>query len=146
MPRYTERTISLKTLLQHVWSTYKPFLNQYAGTFSWKVVYGWMYNITKNERKYKWSAVYQHKNNPWVTYLYDADVNYHLDCWLGVSVKYRYAGRVQLKQPFLLYLSSACNRQHRWLDIALTNMNAGLVQVYQTCMLVGASLTDMTAG
>ena len=40
------------------------------------------------------------------------------------------------------------NIQHRWLDIAKTNMNTstGLVQVYQTCMLVGASLTDMTAG
>ena len=41
-----------------------------------------------------------------------------------------------------------CNIQHRWLDVAKTNMNAstGLVQVYQTCMLVGASLTTMTAG
>ena len=40
-----------------------------------------------------------------------------------------------------------CNRQHRWLDIAITNMYAGLVQVYQTCMLVGTSLqNDMTAG
>ena len=39
-----------------------------------------------------------------------------------------------------------CNRQHRRLDIATTNMNSGLAQVYQTCMLVGASLTDMTAG
>ena len=36
--------------------------------------------------------------------------------------------------------------QHRWLDIAITNVNAGLGQVYQTCMLVGASLTDMTEG
>ena len=25
-------------------------------------------------------------------------------------------------------------------------MNPGLVQVYQICMIVGASLTDMTAG
>ena len=41
-----------------------------------------------------------------------------------------------------------CNRQHRWLDTAITNMSAvtGPVQVYQTCKLVGASLTDMTAG
>ena len=37
------------------------------------------------------------------------------------------------------------NRQHRWLDIAIINMNAGTVQVYQTCMRVGGSLTDMTA-
>ena len=41
-----------------------------------------------------------------------------------------------------------CNRQHRWLDIALTNMNTstGTVQVYQACMRVGTSLTDMAAG
>ena len=38
------------------------------------------------------------------------------------------------------------NRQHKWLDIAKTNMNAGQVQVYQTYMLVGASLTDKAAG
>ena len=41
-----------------------------------------------------------------------------------------------------------CNRQHRWLDISVTNMNTstGQVQVFQTCMRVGACLTDMTAG
>ena len=41
-----------------------------------------------------------------------------------------------------------CNRQHRWLDISVTNMNtsSGPVQVFQTCMRVGACLTDMTAG
>ena len=40
-----------------------------------------------------------------------------------------------------------CNRQHRWFDIAITNMYAGPVHVYQTCMLVGTSLSnDMTAG
>ena len=96
MPRFTEWTISLKTLLQYVWSKYKPFLNQYAETFSWRVVYGWMDNITKNERKYERSAVYQHKNNPWVRYLYAADVHYDLDCWFGVTVKYMPAGGVQL--------------------------------------------------
>ena len=37
-----------------------------------------------------------------------------------------------------------CNRLHIWLDIAIINLNAGPVQVYQTCMLVGAKLTDMT--
>ena len=30
MTGYTEQTISLKTLLQSIWSKYKPFLNQYA--------------------------------------------------------------------------------------------------------------------
>ena len=43
-----------------------------------------------------------------------------------------------------------CNRQHRWFDISITNMNTctstGPVQVFQSCMRVGASLTDMTAG
>ena len=29
---------------------------------------------------------------------------------------------------------------------AITNMNAGLVQVYQTCMHVDASVTDIAAG
>ena len=36
---------------------------------------------------------------------------------------------------------------HRRLDIAITNMYAGPVQVFQTCMHVGTSLqSDMTAG
>ena len=41
-----------------------------------------------------------------------------------------------------------CNIKHRWLDISITNKNTstGPVQVFQTCMRVGASLTDMTAG
>ena len=37
-------------------------------------------------------------------------------------------------------------QRHRWLDIAITNINAGHAQVYQTCMLVGASLTDIWLG
>ena len=68
----------------------------FAETFSWKVEYGWIDKITKNERKYEWSALYQHKNNPWVRYLFAADVHCHLDCWLGVTVKYRPAGSMQL--------------------------------------------------
>ena len=40
-----------------------------------------------------------------------------------------------------------CNRQHRWLDIAITNKYACRMQVYQTCLLVGTSLqNDMTVG
>ena len=41
-----------------------------------------------------------------------------------------------------------CKRQHRWSDISITNMNTstGPVQVFQTCMHVGASLTNMTTG
>ena len=41
-----------------------------------------------------------------------------------------------------------CNRQHRELDVSITNKNTrtGKVQVFQACMRVGASLTDMTAG
>ena len=66
---------------------------------------------------------------------------------------YRPACPVQLKQPLLLFWSvasatdRATDRQHRWLDIAITNMYAGAVQVYQKCMLVDISLqNDMTAG
>ena len=32
------------------------------------------------------------------------------------------------------------------MDIAITIMNPGLVQVYQVCMIIGESLSDMTAG
>ena len=52
---------------------------------------------------------------------------------------------VQLKQQLLLLWSvtsatdSATDRQHRWLDIAITNMNAGPEQVYH-------KFTDMTVG
>ena len=69
-------------------------------------------------------------------YLHAADVHYHLDCWLvgdclpGAIVTTITTSLVCCK----------CNRQHRWLDIAKTNINAGPVQVYQTCMLVGTSL------
>ena len=33
---------------------------------------------------------------PRVRYLYAVDIHYHLHCWLGVTVKYMPAGRVQL--------------------------------------------------
>ena len=40
-----------------------------------------------------------------------------------------------------------CIKQHRWYDIAITDMYAGPVQMYQTGMLVCTSLqNDMTAG
>ena len=74
--------------------------------------------------------------------MHAADVHYHCDCWLGVTVKYREI--VATITTILVWCKY--NRHHRWLDIAIANMNAGPVQVYQTCMLVGASLIDMTAG
>ena len=147
MPGYTEWLISLKTMWQNVYSKYKPFLNQYAEKCSAgkKMVYGWMDKITKKEREntiYLWSAVYQHRK-PLVRDLHAADVRYHLYCWLGVT-------KIQAcwYNHFFYYILVwyKCNRQHRWLDTAILNMNAGPVQVYQTCILVGASLTDMTAG
>ena len=46
---------------------------------------------------------------------------------------------------FVVVGASATDFTYGW-DIAITNMNAGPVQLYPTCMLVGASLTDMTAG
>ena len=45
------------------------------------------------------------------------------------------AGLVQMQQTDKMI--GYCN---------ITNTNACLVQVYQTCMVVGASLTDMAAG
>ena len=39
-----------------------------------------------------------------------------------------------------------CNREQNRSAIAIANMNAGPVQMYQTCMIVGTSLTDMIAG
>ena len=35
---------------------------------------------------YLWSAVYQQTNEQEI-YLHAADVNYHHDCWLGVTIK-----------------------------------------------------------
>ena len=92
--------------------------------------------IDKIYKKYLWSVVYQHKKQPRVRYLHAADVCYNLDCWLV---------RACLPGTFVASITTSlvcckCNRQHRWLDIAITNMNAGPVQVYQTCMLVGTSL------
>ena len=45
---------------------------------------------------------------------------------------------MQLYQPLLLYCSGASATDRTY--IAITNVNAGPVQVYQTCMLVGTSL------
>ena len=58
----------------------------------------------------------------------------------------KFAGGITTITTILVWCK--CSRQHRWLDISITNMNtsAGPVQVFQTCMPVGASLTDMTAG
>ena len=98
-----------------------------------KMSAGWMDKFT---RKYLWSVVYQHKNNPWIRYMHAADVRYHLDCWLvWVCLP---GAIVTTITTSLVYCK--CNRQHRWLDIAITSMNAGPVQVYQTCMLVCTSL------
>ena len=121
MTGYTERTISLKTLWQSVWSKYKPFWINMR-----KKSAGWMDKFTK---KYLWPVVYHHKDNPWVRYLHAADVRYHLDCWL---VWVRLPGAIVTT----ITTSLVWNRQNRWLDIAITSINADLVQVYQTCMFV----------
>ena len=45
--------------------------------------------ITKKRGKntiYLWSAVYQQTSELEI-YLHAADVNYHHDCWLGVTIK-----------------------------------------------------------
>ena len=68
---------------------------------------------------------------------------YHLDCWL---VQACLSGAIVTTITTFLVVCK-CNRLHRWLVIAITNMYAGLVQVYQTCMLVGRRLqNDISAG
>ena len=129
MTGYTERTISLKTLWQRGWSKYKPFLTQYAEKCQ-------LDGCIKFTKKYLWSVVNQYKNSPWVRYLNAADVRYHLDCWL---VRACLTGAIVTPITTSL-VCCKCNRQHRWLYTAITNMNAGLMQVYQTCMLVGTNL------
>ena len=76
---------------------------------------------------YLWSAVYQHKKQP---------LSKVSACWL---VQATWSGATVTTITTIL-VCCKCKRQHRWLDIAITNMNAGPVQVYQTCMHVGTSL------
>ena len=44
------------------------------------------------------------------------------------------------KNNLFFYYIQVWYKCNRWLDIAIINMNAGPVQVYQTCMLVDLSL------
>ena len=108
----------------------------------------WMdVNITKM-RKYEWSAVYQHKNNSWVRYLSvccRCSLPSWLLFWCYCNIHTCWSAAIVTTITTILVWCK-CNRQHRKLDIALTNINAGPAKVYQTCMLVGASLTDIAAG
>ena len=64
--------------------------------------------------------------------MHAADVRYHLDCCLhGAFV-------TTITTSLVCY---KCNRQHRWLDIAITNMNTGPEQ--HACMHM---FTDLTVG
>ena len=71
----------------------------------------------------------------------------NLDCWL---VRACLPGAIVTTITTSL-VCCKCNRQHRWLDIAITNMNAGPVQVYQAqvyrydCWL-DATVKDMGNG
>ena len=85
---------------------------------------GW---IDKIYKKNFWSSVStQIQNNPYVRYLHAADVRYHLDCWL---VQACLPGAIVITITTFL-ACCMCSRQHRWLDIAITSMYAGLVLVY----------------
>ena len=57
-----------------------------------------MDKITKKERKYYLLIEYSvsTQNESLVRDLHAADVRYHRDCWLGVTVKHMPAGPVQL--------------------------------------------------
>ena len=84
------------------------------------------------KKKYVWTVVYQHKNNPWVRYLHAADVRYNLDCWFVW---------VCLPGAIVTTITSSlvcckCNRQHRWFDIAL---------IYKYKCWSSASVSDMHA-
>ena len=79
--------------------------------------------------------------------LHAADDLYHLDCWLLYSnckIQACWAGAIITTLTTILVWCK-CNRQHRWFEIAITNMNADQVQVYQSCMLVGASVSDIAS-
>ena len=83
-------------------------------------------------KKYLWSVVYQHKKQPLSKV--SACCRCSLPSWLLVGASL--VSRCNCNNHY--YFSGLL--QHRLLDIAITNMNAGLVQVYQTCKLVGTSL------
>ena len=82
--------------------------------------------------------MYQQKNHL-VRYLHAVDVRYHLDCLL-VRARLPNLPNAIITTITTSLVVCKCNRQHRWLDIAITNMNAGPVQIYQTCILVVTSL------
>ena len=93
------------------------------------------YKKKKNKKNNLWSVVLQNKKIHWVRYLHAADVHYHLDCWL---VQVCLPGAIVTTITTFL-VCCKCNRQHRWLDIAIIAMYGDLVQVYQSL------LNDMTA-
>ena len=68
---------------------------------SWKKVNGWLDKIYKKISTYK--VQYINTKQPLVRQLHAADVRYHLACWLDVTVNYKSAGPVQVKQLLLLY-------------------------------------------
>ena len=129
-----KRAMSLKTLKQRLF-------DQSTNLF-WIIVRkksarsGWIQFTKKKRKQYLWSAVYQHKNNPWVRYLYAVDVRYHLDCWF---VQACWSSAIETTITTILDCCK-CKWLHRWFDIAITNMNADLVQEYQTCIFVGTGL------
>ena len=80
----------------------QTFLNQYAEKSAG--------SMDKIYKKYLWSVVYHHKNNPCVRYLHAADVRYNLVCWLVWAC---------LSGAILTTITSSqvcckCNRQHIW--------------------------------
>ena len=52
--------------------------------FSWKVVHGWMDEISKKREKILFTYLHQHKKTL-VRDLHVADFCYHLDCWMDVT-------------------------------------------------------------
>ena len=94
---------------------------------------GWIDKITKTNKYNLWSVGYQHKKTTPESGI----------CILQMFVTILTAGWYRPDCAGAIVTTTITT----FLDIAITNMFAGPVQVFQTCMLVGTSLqSDMTAG
>ena len=147
MPGHTELTISVKTLWQSIRSKFKAFLNQHAEKICWKVLYGWMEKYPKKQRKYYWSMECSLSTQIQPLSKISACCRCSLPSWLLLrcNCKMQACWSSATVTTMITTILVWCNRQQRWLDIAIKGTNSCPVQVYQTCMLVGASLTDMSA-
>ena len=124
---YTERTISLKTLWQSVCSKYKPlFSNLYAKNSAGKwYLDGWI-KLLKNREKILFTYEVQYINTKILRKRYVC-CRCSLPSWLlvGCNVKIQICSSCAIVTIITTILVCCkCNKQHRWLGTAITNMNA----------------------